>query len=79
MKLTNDKLVLMYNDIGLVLKETTKNQYKGHRCNVRQWPTFRTWVNEQGEVTIKTCGAQKSFKIKEQKELEDILYEFEIL
>lgn len=76
----NTKQLLDYlNYIGLNVQEVGAGIYKGHSCNVRQWHSFRIWINKSGNVTIKSHGVQRSFKLQQMIELERELRGFEII
>lgn len=73
------KLWYLLNDIGLNVEEVKPNVFKGNACNVKQWHTFRVWVNKSGKVTIKTCGVQRSFTVWNSKQLRDAARGFDLL
>ncbi|HHP3964843.1 hypothetical protein [Staphylococcus saprophyticus] len=76
----NTKQLLDYlNYIGLNVQEVGAGIYKGHSCNVKQWHSFRIWINKSGNVTIKSHGVQRSFKLQKINELERELRGFEII
>lgn len=77
--MTNGQLLNMYSNIGLVLEEASNGQYKGNSCNVRQWHSFRTWINKSGKIAIKTLGVQKSFNIGNKDQLKHELKGFELI
>lgn len=76
----NTKQLLDYlTYIGLNVQEVGAGIYKGHSCNVKQWHSFRIWINKSGNVTIKSHGVQRSFKLQQMNELERELRGFEII
>ena len=43
----NTKQLLDYlTYIGLNVQEVGAGIYKGHSCNVKQWHSFRIWINK---------------------------------
>ena len=74
-----EKLEKLLKKNGLVVK-IDKKQFKGNSCNIKSWASFRVWINKSGNLTVKTCGVQKSFKEWENEKIfRDILIGFEIL
>lgn len=73
------KLWDLLNGIGLNVEEVKKDVFKGYSCNVKQWHSFRMWVNKSGKVTVKTCGVQKSFDVMNTRQLRDVAKGFELL
>lgn len=69
---------LLYS-IGLNVYEVKPNVYKGFACNVKQWHSFRMWVNKSGKVTVKTCGVQKSFHVMNSRQLSEVARGFDLL
>lgn len=53
----NIKQLFNYLDhIGVQVQEAKTNIYKGYSCNVKQWHSFRIWVNKSDKVAIKSHG-----------------------
>lgn len=77
--MNTEQLLYYLNHIGLEVQEVQAGIYKGHSCNVKQWHSFRIWINKTGKVAIKTHGVQRSFNINQQSELEVELRGFEII
>lgn len=77
--MNTNKLAHLLASIGLSVEEVKRDVLKGYSCNVKQWPTFRIWVNKSGCVTIRTRNVQKSFEIYNKKQLERALKGFEIV
>lgn len=73
------KLYDLLNSIGLNVEEVKKDVLKGYACNVKQWHSFRMWVNKSGKVTLRTRGVQKSFNVKNSFQLRYIAKGFELL
>lgn len=77
--MNGNKLRLILSHIGLFVDEVKPGVFKGHASNIRQWPTFRIWVNKSERVTIRTRNVQKSFEIYNKTQLERALKGFEII
>lgn len=77
--MNSGKLWQLLNNIGLNVSEVKRDVFKGHACNVRQWHTFRMWVNKSGKVTVKTQGVQKSFQVMNERQLREVAKGFEII
>lgn len=73
-----------YLEAGIILEKTSsENEFKGYEMNIWQRPSFRTWVNQRGQLTIKKQGVQKSFNIDindvDTETFKSILKGFEII
>lgn len=77
--MNTQKLWDLLNIIGLHVEEVKPHVLKGYACNVKQWHSFRTWVNKSGKVTVKTCGVQKSFHVMNASQLREVAKGFELL
>lgn len=77
--MNTNKLRLILSHIGLFVDEVKPGVFKGYSYNIKQWPTFRIWVNKSGRVTIRTRNVQKSFEIYNKTQLERALKGFEII
>lgn len=73
------KLIELLTEIGLNVEAVKPGVYKGHSCNVSQWPIFRIWLNKKAHITIKTRGVQRSFNLSTKEELKNTLQGFEII
>ena len=73
------KLLDLLNSIGLNVEEVKKGVLKGYSCNIKQWHSFRMWVNKSGKVTVKTCGVQKSFKVMNSRQLREVAKGFGLI
>lgn len=77
--MNSGKLWELLNSIGLNVYEVKPNVFKGYANNIKQWHTFRTWVNKSGKVTVKTCGVQKSFHVMNARQLREVAKGFDLL
>lgn len=77
--MNSSKLWYLLNSIGLNVTEVKRDVFKGNSCNVKQWHSFRMWVNKSGKVTIRTHGVQKSFHVMNARQLKDVCKGFQIL
>lgn len=77
--MNTNKLAYLLSRIGLFVKEVKPDVFKGNSYNIKQWPTFRIWVNKSRRVTIRTHNVQRSFDIRNKKQLERALKGFEIV
>lgn len=76
----NSSILLSYlQQLDLNIEEVKPDIYKGFSCNVKNWHSFRIWVNKKRNVTIKTKGIQKSFNISNLNELKKELKSFELI
>lgn len=73
------KLLDLIRQVGLYVEEVKPHVFKGNACNVKQWHTFRIWLNKSNKVTIRTRNVQKSFNIQNRQQLARELKGFEIL
>lgn len=77
--MNSSKLWYLLNSIGLNVTEVKRDVFKGYSCNVKQWHSFRMWVNKSGKVTVRTLGVQKSFHVMNARQLKDVCKGFQIL
>ncbi|RIN23975.1 hypothetical protein [Staphylococcus succinus] len=77
--MNSGKLWELLNSIGLNVYEVKPNVFKGYANNIKQWHTFRMWVNKSGKVTVKTCGVQKSFHVMNARQLREVAKGFDLL
>lgn len=77
--MNSDKLWYLLYNIGLNVSEVKREVFKGYACNVKQWHSFRMWVNKSGKVTVKTLGVQKSFHVMNERQLKDVCKGFDLL
>lgn len=77
--MNSKKLWYLLNNIGLNVIEVKRDVFKGYSCNVKQWYSFRMWVNKSGKVTVRKCGVQKSFHVMNERQLKEMCKGFQIL
>lgn len=77
--MNSSKLWHLLNSINLNVYEVKPNVFKGYACNIKQWHTFRMWINKSGKVTVKTCGVQKSFTVMNARQLREVAKGFDLL
>ncbi|WP_436962392.1 hypothetical protein [Staphylococcus shinii] len=77
--MNSSKLWYLLNSINLNVYEVKPNVFKGYACNIKQWHTFRMWINKSGKVTVKTCGVQKSFAVMNARQLREVAKGFDLL
>lgn len=77
--MNSSKLWYLLNSIGLNVIEVKQGVFKGHSCNVKQWHSFRMWINKSEKVTVRTLGVQKSFHVMNERQLKEVCNGFEII
>jgi hypothetical protein len=79
LQMNDYKLLNLLQQVGLRVDEVKPHVFKGNAGNVKQWHTFRIWLNKSNKVTIRTRNVQKSFDIQNRHQLLRALRGFDLL
>ena len=73
------KMLNLIRQVGIQVVEVKPRVYKGYSCNIKQWRTFRIWLNKSNKITIRKMNVQRSFDVQNRHQLAEVFRGFEII
>lgn len=78
-KMNDYKMLNLVKQVGIQVEEVKPKVYKGYSCNIKQWHTFRIWLNKSNKITIRTRNVQRSYDVQNRHQLAEVFRGFDII